>query len=136
MSAISLLKNLNNCNCCCEFIKLTYSQKEKDRRNCFQHSNFLALIPTLAYEQRSHFIYLKSVKNFRSVEYSKLKFRCVEKIYTCFKISFHIFLTWCQMSFQVCLLFSFLIFMIYEKICFYEEIIQESEFINRLRCFF
>ena len=38
------------------------------------------------------------------------------------------------MSFLVCLLFLFLIFMIYEKMCFYEEIIQESQFINELRC--
>ena len=36
--------------------------------------------------------------------------------YMCFKISFHMFINWWQMSFQVCLLFSF--FIIYEKMCF------------------
>ena len=44
-----------------------------------QHSNFLALTPTVAYEQWNPFVYLKSVKNFPSVEYSRLKFSCVEK---------------------------------------------------------
>ena len=87
-----------------------------------QHSNFLASTPTAAYEQRSHFVYLISVKNFCSADYSKLKFRC-EKSYTCFKISFRMFKNWWQMSFQVCLLFSFLIFMIMKKCVFYEEVI-------------
>ena len=95
-----------------------------------QHSNFLALTPTVAYEQWNPFVYLKSVKNFPSVEYSRLKFSCEKKNYRCFKISFQKFITWWQMSSQVCLLFSLLIFMIYEKCVFYEEIIQESEFIN------
>ena len=98
-----------------------------------QHSNFLASTPTAAYEQRSHFVYLISVKNFCSADYSKLKFRC-EKSYMCFKISFRMFKNWWQMSFQVCLLFSFLIFMIMKKCVFYEEVIQESGFINWLRC--
>ena len=83
-----------------------------------QHSNFLAVTPTIACELRSHFVYLKSGKNFRSVEYSKLKFRSVEKKLYVLQDFFSYVNNLVADVFSGLFVGLLLIFMIYEKMCF------------------